>query len=108
MTTLRGELRLEFDDPALQARVTVVPREDGSELSPDSVVAALKKKNVRAAVDADAVERAFRTLGRKRDETVSFVAASGTAPLPPEAEAVSFEELPIPQRLAAIAPRVLA
>ena len=108
MTTIRGELRLEFDDPALQVRVTIVPREDGGELSPDSVVAALKKKNVRAPVDADALEKAFRTLGRKKDASLTFVAASGTAPVLPEAEAVSFEELPVPRRLAAIAPRILA
>ena len=106
--TVRGELKLEFDDPALEARVTITVREDGDELSPDAVLANLKKKGVRAPADTEAVERAFRSLGRRKDESITFVAASGTAPVDPEPEVVEFEDLPTPRRLAFVGPRILA
>ena len=105
--SIRGDFSLEIDELAIEARVTITPDESGVELTPESVVAFLREKGVREGLDLEAVEKGFRTLARKRGERVSFIAASGTPPLPPEPERVDVAPLEVPARLAAAARAVL-
>lgn len=104
--TVKGDLKLEIDEQGLEVLVTIVPDENGADLSLDSVLATLAEKKVREGIDTEAIEKAFRALARKKDP-VSFAAAAGTPPRPPEPEAVEFEPLPIPPRLEATATAVL-
>ena len=105
---IKGDLKLEIDGQGLSVRVLIVPGENGEELSEEGLLAVLDKKRVREGVDTEAIEKAFRTLARKRDEPVSFVAAAGVLPRPPEPESVDFEPLPIPPRLEKVAETVFA
>jgi len=106
--SIRGDFSLEIDELAIEARVTITPDENGVELTPESVVAFLREKGVREGLDLEAIEKGFRTFARKRGERVSFVAAAGTRPQPPEPEAVDVAALEVPPRLAAAARAVLA
>ena len=106
--TIKGNLTLEIDDQGLEARVTIVPDETGSDLSVESLFAVLEKKRVREGRDTEAVEKAFRTLARKKGEPVTFVAAAGVPPRAPEPEGVDFEPLSTPHRLENAAQIVLA
>ena len=106
--TLKGELKLEIDENGLEVRVTIAPREKGEDLSVESLFALLEKKRVREGIDTEAIEKAFRTLARKKGDPVSFVAAAGVRPRAPESETVELEALPVPQRLEKIAETVLA
>ncbi len=104
---VKGDLKLEIDEQGLEVRVTVVPDENGADLSLESVLATLASKRVREeGIDTDAIEKAFRALARRKDP-VSFIAAAGTPPRPPEPEGVEFESLPIPPRLEAVATAAL-
>jgi len=105
---IRGDFSLEIDELAIEARVAITPDEAGVELTPDSVVAFLREKGVREGIDDGAIEKAFRTLARKKGERVSFVAAAGTPPQPSEPEAVDFQKLEVPPRLGTAARSVLA
>ncbi|MGO9310460.1 MAG: flagellar assembly protein A, partial [Spirochaetia bacterium] len=98
----------EIDEQGLEVRALIVPSETGEELSAESLLVALDKKRVREGIDTEAIEKAFRTLTRKKGEPVTFVAAAGAPPRPPEPESVDFETLPIPPRLQKIAEAVLA
>lgn len=106
--SVRGDLRLEIDELAIEARVTITPDENGAEITPESLVALLREKGVREGQDNEAIEKAFRTLQRKRGQPVSFVAAAGTPPTPPEPDAVEFAPCAIPPRLQAVARELLA
>jgi uncharacterized protein (DUF342 family) len=103
-----GDFSLEIDELAIEARVTITPDEAGIELTPDSVVAFLREKGVREGIDDGAIEKAFRALARKKGERVSFVAAAGIPPRPPEPEVVDFAPLEVPSRLAAAGRSVLS
>jgi uncharacterized protein (DUF342 family) len=105
---VKGDLKLEIDEQGLEVRVTIVPDENGADLSVESLLAVLDKKRVREGIDTEAIEKAFRALSRKKAEPVSFVAAAGVLPRPPEPEGVDFEPLPIPQRLEKVSETVLA
>ena len=105
---VKGDLKLQIDDKGLEARVTIVPNDTGSELSVDSVLAILGEKRVREGIDTDAIDKAMRFLARRKGDPVSFVAAAGVMPRPPEPETVDFEPCPIPPRLESIARAVLA
>lgn len=105
--SIRGDFSLEIDELAIEARVTITPDESGVELTPESVVAFLREKGVREGLDLEAVEKGFRALARKRGERVSFIAAAGTPPRPPEPERVDVAPLEVPARLAAAARAVL-
>ncbi len=105
---VKGDLKLQIDDKGLEARVTIVPNDTGSELSVDSVLAILGEKRVREGIDTDAIDKAMRFLARRKGDPVSFVAAAGVLPRPPEPETVDFEPCPIPPRLESIARAVLA
>ena len=104
---VKGDLKLDIDEQALAVRVTIAPRDDGEEVSAVKLVAALSRKNVHAAVDMEAVDKALRDLTRRRTEPVTFVAAAGTPPRPPEPEQVDFEDAAIPHRLQGLAQAVL-
>jgi uncharacterized protein len=105
---VKGNLKLDIDEQGLEARVTILPDETGADLSVEGVLAALEKKRVRAGIDTEAIEKAFRTLTRKKAEPVVFVAAAGVLPRPPEPEGVEFEPHAIPKRLENVAGIVLA
>jgi uncharacterized protein len=104
---MKASVTLEIDELGLEARVTVSPNAEGAEVSPDSVKALLAEKGIKEGIDTEAIERAFRTLSRKR-EPVSFAAARGRPPQPAEAESVQFETFPLPPALAARAQKALA
>jgi hypothetical protein len=104
---VKGDLKLEIDDKGLEVRVTLLPRDGGSDLSLESVLGLLAEKKVREGIDTEAIDRALRTVARKKSEAVSFVAAAGQLPRPPEPEGVDFEPLPIPPRLSAISESIL-
>jgi uncharacterized protein (DUF342 family) len=106
--TVRGDLNLEIDEQGIEVRITIVPDENGAEISPESLQALLAEKKVRAGIDSEAIDKAFRTLLRKKNDPVSFIAAAGTPPQLPTPESVQFEISPIPPRLALIARSVLA
>ena len=105
---VKGDLKVEIDEQGLEVRVSILPGESAQELSMEALLAVLEKKRVREGVDTDAIEKAFRSLARKKGEPVSFVAAAGRPPRPPEPEGVDFETLPVPKRLANVAEAVLA
>ena len=106
--TVKGDLNLEIDEQGIEVRITIVPDENGDELSPESIHALLAEKKVRSGIDAEAIDKAFRTLLRKKVDPVSFIAAAGTSPQLPLPESVQFENSPIPPRLGRIAQNVLA
>lgn len=106
--TIKGDLSLEIDEQGIEVRITIVPDENGAEISPESLQALLAEKKVRAGIDSEAIDKAFRTLVRKKIDPVSFIAAAGTPPQQPSPESVQFENSPIPPRLALIARSVLA
>jgi len=105
--SVKGELNLEIDELGLEVRVTITPGEKGGEITTDSLKVALAEKKVRAGIDSEAIDRAFRTLLRKKTEPVTFVAAAGTPPQPGTPESALFETLPVPPRLGAVARAVL-
>jgi uncharacterized protein len=105
--TVKGDLKLEIDEQGIEVRITILPDENGAEISPESLHAILAEKKVRSGIDSEAIDRAFRTLARKKADPVSFIVAAGTPPQPPSPESVLFEPLLIPSRLAAVARRVL-
>jgi uncharacterized protein len=105
--SVKGELNLDIDELGLEARVTIIPNEKAGEVTPESLKAVLAEKKVRAGIDTEAIDRAFRTLLRKKTEPVTFVAAAGTPPQPGTPENTLFESLPIPPRLGAVARKVL-
>jgi uncharacterized protein len=105
--TVKGDLKLEIDEQGLEVRITITPDEGGGEISPESLQAALVEKKVRAGIDAAAIEKAFRTLARKKQDPVAFVAAAGVPPQPPTPETVAFESLAVPERLEGVAKAVL-
>jgi hypothetical protein len=96
---VKGDLKLEFDEQGLEARVTIVPSETGAAVSVDSLLALLDEKKVREGIDTEAIEKGLRSAARRKGEPVSFVAAAGVMPRPPEPETVEFDECPIPARL---------
>lgn len=106
--TIKGDLKLEIDEMGLEVRITITPDENGAELSPESLQAMFAEKKVRSGIDTEAIDKAFRTLARKKAEPVSFVAAAGTQPTPGTPESVIFEAAPYPDRLATVAATVLA
>ena len=80
--SVRGELALEIDELAIEARVTIVPDANGPEITAESIVALLREKGAREGIDTEAIEKGLRAALRKKGETVSFVAAAGTPPTP--------------------------
>jgi hypothetical protein len=106
--TIRGILALEIDEPAVEARVTIVPDAGGQEITAESIVALLREKGAREGIDTEAIEKGLRALARRKGETVAFVAAAGIPPTPPEPEVVEFAPLPVPPRLADAAREALA
>ena len=105
--TVKGNLNLEIDEQGIEVRITIVPDENGADISPESIQAMLSEKKVRAGIDSGAIDKALRTLARKKADPVSFIAAAGTPPLAPTPETVLFESLPIPPRLGKIARSVI-
>jgi len=105
---IKGNLELDIDEQGLQARVTVTPDENGAELSPEGILALLKEKGVKEGVNSDAVDKAFRTLGKKRTEPLTFVAAQGAMPLAPTPETTVCEPFQIPEGIKGIRDRLLA
>jgi uncharacterized protein len=104
---VQGVLQLEIDELGLQVRVTITPDGNGTELSPESIQAALAEKQVRSGIDTAAIDKAFRALARKKAEPASFVAAVGTPPQAAEPESIEFEPHPVPERLSSVAAAVL-
>ncbi len=104
---VKGDLKLEIDEQGIEARITITPDENGADITPESINATLAEKKVRTGIDADAIDKAFRSLARKKTEPVTFLAAAGTPPEPAVPESVLFEPLPVPERLAEVARRVL-
>lgn len=104
---VKGDLKLEFDEQGIEARVTIVSNENGTEVSTDSLLAILDEKRVREGIDTDAIEKGLRAAARRKGEPVSFVAAAGVMPRAPEPESVEFEPSPVPPRLDAMAKEVL-
>ena len=105
---VKGDLKLEIDDQGLEVRVTLVPGDTGADLSLESVLGALAEKKVREGIDTEAIDKALRTIARKKGEAVTFVAAAGQQPRLAEPEGVDFEPLPVPARLSAASGPVLA
>jgi hypothetical protein len=105
---IKGDLKLEIDEQGVEVRITITPDEAGAEITTESIAAMLSEKKVRTGIVADAVDKAFRTLARKKTDPCTFVAAAGTAPQPGTPETVEFAGSPIPERLTAVAEKVLA
>ncbi len=74
--TVKGDLKLEIDELGIEVRITITPDEKGGEITPESIQAILAEKKVRAGIDAEALDRAFRSLARKKADPVTFVAAA--------------------------------
>jgi hypothetical protein len=106
--TVKGDLKVEIDEQGVEVRVTITPEESGGEITPESIAATLVEMKVRTPVDTEAVDKAFRTLTRRKAEPVTFIAAAGVPPQPAVPETVQFSELPIPDRLVGVSRRVLA
>ena len=104
---IKGDLKLEIDEQGIEVRITITPNESGGDVTPESLAAMLNEKKVRSGIDNGAIDKAFRTLARKKTEPLTFVAAAGSAPQPGTPESVEFVESPIPGRLAAVAAKVL-
>ncbi|MGA2640203.1 MAG: flagellar assembly protein A [Spirochaetia bacterium] len=104
---LKGDLKLEIDEQGIEVRITIIPDENGADITPESILAVLNEKRVRSGIDTGAIDRAFRGLARNKTDPVSFVAAAGIAPQPPTPESVDFELLSVPERLVAVARKVL-
>jgi uncharacterized protein (DUF342 family) len=104
---VKGNLNLEIDEQGVEVRITITPDENGAELTMEGITAVLAEKRVRAGIDTSAIDRALRALVRKKTEPVSFVVAAGTPPQAGTAESIHYEPCPVPQRLAAVAARVL-
>ena len=105
---IKGDLKLEIDEQGIEVRITITPDEAGGEITLESIGAMLSEKKVRAGIDAESIDKAFRTLARKKTEPLTFVAAAGTAPQPGTPESVQFTENPIPERLEPVAQKLLA
>jgi len=105
---VKGNLKLEIDEPGVEVRITLTPDENGTDLTMEGIRTLLGEKNIRQGVDLDAIDRAMRSLARGRKEPVSFLAAAGVRPEPPAPETIAFEPCPVPDRLAATARAVLA
>ena len=106
--SVRGDLALEIDELAIEARVTIAPDANGSEITAESIVALLREKGAREGIDIEAIEKGLRAALRKKGETVSFVAAAGIPPTPAEPDVVEFAPLAVPPRLEAAARAALA
>jgi len=104
---MKGDLKLEIDEQGIEVRITITPDENGADITVESVIAILTEKKVRAGIDAGAIDRAFRSLARSKTEPVTFVAAAGIAPQPGTPESIDFEPLPVPERLARVARKIL-
>jgi uncharacterized protein (DUF342 family) len=104
---LKGDLKLEIDEQGIEVRITITPDENGADITTDSIAALLNEKKVRTGIDNDAIDRALRSLARKKADPVTFVAAAGVPPKPPVPESIDFELLPIPARLGAVARKLL-
>jgi uncharacterized protein (DUF342 family) len=104
---LKGDLKLEIDEQGIEVRITITPDENGADITPESILAILTEKKVRAGIDTDAIDKAFRALARKRTDPVTFVAAAGVPPQSPTPESVVFEPLLVPERLTSVAAKVL-
>jgi uncharacterized protein (DUF342 family) len=96
---VKGNLNLEIDEQGIEVRITITPDENGADITAEGIAALLTGKQVKVGVDSEAVDRALRTLAKKKTEPVSFVAAAGAAPHPAIAESILFEPSPIPDRL---------
>jgi uncharacterized protein (DUF342 family) len=106
--TVKGDLKLEIDEQGIEVRITITPDESGAELTPESVNAMLAEKKVRSGIDAEAMDKAFRTLLRKKTDPVTFIAASGAPPQPGQPESILFEAHPVPERMNDLAAALLA
>lgn len=106
--SIRAQLKLEIDESGLEARVTVTPAAQASLIDEASILDLLRSKFVNEGILKPEIEKALRTLERKRGETLSFVAARGIPPEPAEPEKTVFQPLDIPPRLQALAREVLA
>ena len=106
--SVRGDLALEIDELAIEARVTIVPDASGSEITAESIVALLREKGAREGIDTEAIEKGLRAALRKKGEPVSFVAAAGIPPTPAEPDVVECAPLAVPPRLEAAARAALA
>ncbi len=105
---VKGDLKLEIDEQGIEVRITLTPDEGGADITPESITQMLNDKKIRSGIDAEAIDKAFRTLARKKTDPLSFVAASGTAPQPATPESAELVDCPIPERLAAVAQKVLS
>jgi uncharacterized protein (DUF342 family) len=104
---VKGDLKLEIDEQGIEVRITITPDENGADITTESIMAILAEKKVKSGIDPGAIDRAFRGFARKKTDPVTFVAAAGVPPQPPTPESVVFEPLPIPERLASVAARVI-
>ena len=104
---VKGNLNLEIDELGIEVRITITPDPNGADITPESLAALLGEKKVRSGIDSAAIDRGFRTLAQARTEPVTFVAAAGVPPRPATPEIVVFEPLPVPERLGAVARKVL-
>jgi hypothetical protein len=105
---MKGDLKLDIDEQGIEVRITITPDETGADITTESIMALLNEKKVRSGIDAGEIDRAFRALARKKTDPVTFVAAAGVAPQRGTPESVLFEPLPVPERLAGVASKVLA
>jgi uncharacterized protein (DUF342 family) len=105
---VKGDLKLDIDEQGIEVRITITPDEDGGDITPESITSMLTEKKVRSGIDSEAIDKAFRALARKKTDPVTFVVAMGTAPRPAIPESVEFVESPIPERLAAVAQKLLS
>jgi uncharacterized protein len=104
---IKGNLELDIDEQGVEVRITITPDPAGADITAESLQAILSEKKVRTGISADAIDRALRALARKSADPVSFIAASGVPPQPATPETVAFEPCPIPERLTAVAAKVL-
>jgi hypothetical protein len=107
MPVVLGNLKLEIDVLGLEARITIVPDNDGAEISPERVKSLLADRGVKEGVDQEEIVRAFWTLARKR-AAVAFIAARGAVPVAAEPEKIVLEPLEIPKNLEEEARRFLS
>jgi uncharacterized protein (DUF342 family) len=107
MPVVKGNLKLEIDELGLEARITIIPDPNGAEISSDVVQAIMTEKGIKHGIENEEIDRAFRTLTRKR-EPLTFSAARGIPAVAAQPEGIIIDPFSLPDDLKALSEKVLA
>lgn len=104
---IKGKIELEIDESALEARLSFTPSEDeGEEWQKTEILKLLNQKGVVAGIDQQAIESALSEIDQQ-GKSYTFIAARGTPPRPPKPATLSYEQLKIPEVIAAELKKVI-